>query len=142
VRRNRRSVAETVITLLEATRAHVGFVLQRAGEQVLMEIAAVMLVHHTAIGQRCSHGRVPEPVVADPELLGRPVCVEAVARGPAGPAPAPRPAPPLGGGVGGGAGAPAPPRPRPHACVCSPGHRDEPIACALAGNGLHNRTVS
>jgi ATP-dependent helicase/nuclease subunit A len=35
VRRNRRPVAETVTRLLQETRAHVGFALRRAGEQVL-----------------------------------------------------------------------------------------------------------
>ena len=35
VRRNRRPVADTISRLLEATRAHVGFALRRAGEQVL-----------------------------------------------------------------------------------------------------------
>ncbi len=35
VRRNRRPVADTIGRLLEATRAHVGFALRRAGEQVL-----------------------------------------------------------------------------------------------------------
>jgi ATP-dependent exoDNAse (exonuclease V) beta subunit len=34
-RRNRRPVAETIARLFEATRAHVGFALRRAGEQVL-----------------------------------------------------------------------------------------------------------
>ena len=34
-RRNRRPVAETITRLFEATRAHVGFALRRAGEQVL-----------------------------------------------------------------------------------------------------------
>ena len=35
VRRNRRPVADTISDLFEATRAHVGFALRRAGEQVL-----------------------------------------------------------------------------------------------------------
>jgi ATP-dependent exoDNAse (exonuclease V) beta subunit len=35
VRRNRRAVADTISDLFEATRAHVGFALRRAGEQVL-----------------------------------------------------------------------------------------------------------
>src|SRR6185503_10035505 len=34
-RRNRRPVADTIAELFEATRAHVGFALRRAGEQVL-----------------------------------------------------------------------------------------------------------
>jgi ATP-dependent helicase/nuclease subunit A len=35
VRRNRRAVADTISDLFESTRAHVGFALRRAGEQVL-----------------------------------------------------------------------------------------------------------
>jgi len=35
IRRNRRPVADTISDLFEATRAHVGFALRRAGEQVL-----------------------------------------------------------------------------------------------------------
>ena len=40
-RRNRRPVAETIMRLLDATRAHVGFALRRAGEQVLANVLHV-----------------------------------------------------------------------------------------------------
>jgi ATP-dependent exoDNAse (exonuclease V) beta subunit len=40
-RRNRRPVAETITRLLAATRAHVGFALRRAGEQVLANVLHV-----------------------------------------------------------------------------------------------------
>ncbi len=36
--RNRRPVAETIVRLLEATRAHAGFALQQSGEQVLANV--------------------------------------------------------------------------------------------------------
>ena len=39
--RNRRPVAETVMRLLDATRAHVGFALRRGGEQVLANVLHV-----------------------------------------------------------------------------------------------------
>jgi len=39
--RNRRPVAETITRLLQATRAHVGFALRRAGEQVLANVLHV-----------------------------------------------------------------------------------------------------
>ena len=40
-RRNRRPVAETVMRLLDSTRAHVGFALRRSGEQVLANVLHV-----------------------------------------------------------------------------------------------------
>ena len=45
-RRNRISVATTIASLLEATRAHVGFALEHGGEQVLANVAHVIDMAH------------------------------------------------------------------------------------------------